>query len=163
MAVKVRGEQHQDFWRAASRAVPDLPPLAEFQIWHFGDSEKLARDLAALVLDGPKRATAGLLWDAEADPNMMPMLGKCSLVTDHAGMPLLIIRTTQVDIRQYNEVDAAFAAAEGEGDGSLDYWRAAHWAYFSRRCAALGREPSMDMPVVLEHFALVYPGDGHEH
>ena len=157
MAVKVGREQHRDFWCEACRVVPGLPPLAEFQIWHFGDSEKLARDLAALVLDGPKRATAGLLWDAEADPNMMPVLGGYSLVTDHASTPLLIIRTTQVDIRPYNEVDADFAAAEGEGDGSLDYWRAAHWDYFSRRCAALGRKPSMDMPVILERFALVYP------
>jgi uncharacterized protein YhfF len=158
MAVSVRGEQHQDFWRAACRAVPDLPPLAEFQVWHFGDSEKLARDLADLVLQGPKRATAGLFWDAEADPNnMMPVLGKYSLVTDDAGVPLLIIRTTHVDIRPYGEVDADFAAAEGEGDGSLDYWRAAHWNYFSRRCAALGRQPSMDMPVVLERFVLLYP------
>ena len=55
------------------------------------------------------------------------------------------------------EVDADFAAAEGEGDGSLDYWRAAHWAYFSRRCEALGRAPSNDMPVILERFALIYP------
>jgi uncharacterized protein YhfF len=70
---------------------------------------------------------------------------------------LLIIRTTQVDVSPYDQVDADFAAAEGEGDGSLSYWRDAHWSYFSRRCAALGRTPRNDMPVILERFALVYP------
>ena len=149
--------QQQEFWRAACRAVPDLPSSADYQVWHFGDSERLARELADLVLRGPKRATAGLLWDAERDPSMMPVPGSYSLVTDYSGAPLLIIRTTSVDIRPYDTVDADFAAAEGEGDGSLEFWRKAHWAYFSRRCEALGRKPGLDMPVILERFALVYP------
>jgi uncharacterized protein YhfF len=157
MAVTDQEERHRAFWRGACRIVPDLPAAADYQVWHFGDSEKLARDLAELVLHGSKRATAGLWWDAETDPSMMPVLGGYSLVTDFSGTPLLIIRTTAVDIRPYDAVDADFAAAEGEGDGSLEFWRTAHWAYFSRRCAALGREPRLDMPVILERFALVYP------
>ena len=51
-----------------------------------------------------------------------------------------------------------FAAAEGEGDGSLAYWRDAHWAAFSREFAAAGRSPSPDMPVVCERFEVVFPG-----
>jgi uncharacterized protein YhfF len=148
---------YRDFWQSACSVVAELPPAAAYQVWHFGDSEDLARELAALVLRGRKRATAGLLWEAEADPNMMPVLGGYSLVTDHAGAPLLIIRTTGVEICPYDEVDADFAAAEGEGDGSLDSWRTAHWSYFSRRCALLGRTPSPAMPIVLERFALVHP------
>jgi uncharacterized protein YhfF len=157
MAVVDMPARQQEFWRAACRVVPALPEAAEYQVWHFGDSAALARELAHLVLHGPKRATAGLLWEAEMDPSMMPVLGGYSLVTDHAGAPLLIIRTTGIDIRPYDKVDADFAAAEAEGDGSLAYWRAAHWNYFSRRCAALRREPSRDMPVILERFALVHP------
>ena len=82
MAVAGMKAQQQEFWRAACRAVPDLPSSAAYQVWHFGDSEALARDLAELVLRGPKRAPAGLLWDAEKDPSMMPVLGGYSLVTD---------------------------------------------------------------------------------
>jgi uncharacterized protein YhfF len=157
VAVNDVQARQRGFWQAACRTVPDLPANADYQTWHFGDSEALARDLADLVLRGPKRATAGLLWDAELDPTMMPVQGGYNLVTDHAGAPLLIIRTMRVEIRPYGEVDPDFAAAEGEGDGSLAYWRAAHWAYFSRRCEALGRMPSDDMPVILERFALIYP------
>lgn len=146
-----------DFWRQACRAVPELPADAGYQVWHFGDSPPLARELAGLVLRGRKRATAGLLWEAEGDPNAMPALGGYSVVTDGAGAPLMVLRTAHVEVRPYRDVDADFAATEGEGDGSLEYWRAAHWAYFSRRCAQLGRAPSEDMPVVLEKFDLVYP------
>ena len=45
---------------------------------------------------------------------------------DGSGKPLCIVETTEVTIRHYNEVDADFAQAEGEGDFSLDYWREAH-------------------------------------
>lgn len=157
MAVDARDPRYREFWQTAARAVPDLPRSPDHQVWHFGDHEALARELATLVLNGRKRATAGLLWEAEDDPNMMPVVGGYSLVTDYAGAPLLIIRTSEVDVRPYRAVDAAFAAAEGEGDGSLEYWRAAHWRYFSRRCAALGRAPSEDMPVIMERFTLIYP------
>jgi uncharacterized protein YhfF len=157
MALNNADSRYRDFWLSACRAVPDLPASAAYQIWDFGDSEELAHKLASLVLHGPKRATAGLLWEAEKDPNMMPVPGGYSVVTDHGGALLLIIRTTHVEVRAYREVDADFAAAEGEGDRSLDFWRAAHWDYFSRRCVAIGRAASTDMPVVLERFALVYP------
>lgn len=157
MALDAHDPRYRDFWQMAARAVPDLPCSADYQVWHFGDREALARELATLVLNGRKHATAGLLWETENDPTMMPVEGGYSLVTDYAGSPLLIIRTVEVDVRPYRAVDADFAAAEGEGDGSLAYWRAGHWSYFSRRCAALGREPSEDMPVVMERFALIYP------
>ncbi|MEZ5830854.1 MAG: ASCH domain-containing protein [Dongiaceae bacterium] len=159
MAVDAKEPRYRNFWRQARKAVPDLPDSAEYQVWHFGDSERLARELADLVISGRKRATAGMLWEADGDPNMMPVEGGYSIVTDHAGAPLLIIRTAHVDVRPYHAVDAEFAATEGEGDSSLDYWRAAHWAYFSRRCAVLGRAPSEDMPIVLERFVLVYPSE----
>jgi uncharacterized protein YhfF len=147
-----------DFWARACAAIPSMPADAAYQVWHFGDGGALAHELAELVLRGPKRATAGLLWEAESDPNAMPVLGGYSVVTDGTGgTPLMVLRTAQIEIRPFAEVDADFAAAEGEGDGSLDYWRAAHWSYFSRRCEILGRTVSEDMPVILERFDLVYP------
>jgi uncharacterized protein YhfF len=160
MVLTVADMRHAEFWSAACRAVPEISPAAGYQVWHFGDSEPLARELADLVLRGAKRATAGLLWDAENDPNAMPVLDGYSVVTDHAGAPLMVIRTTGFEIRSYAAVDADFAAAEGEGDGSLEYWRAAHWDYFSRRCAAIGRLPSEDMPIILERFEMLYPLQG---
>jgi uncharacterized protein YhfF len=37
-----------------------------------------------------------------------------------------------VTLRRFDEVDAAFAHDEGEGDRSLAYWRQAHEVYFRR-------------------------------
>ncbi len=58
----------------------------------------------------------------------------------------------------FSEVDAEFAAAEGEGDRSLDYWREGHWYYFTIELEAFGRQPELDMPLVCERFEVVYRG-----
>ena len=63
-----------DFWNLACTTVPAMPPDAAYQVWHFGDGAALAQELAELVLRGLKRATAGLLWEAESDPNAMPVV-----------------------------------------------------------------------------------------
>ena len=155
--LAVTAQHAADFWRVACRIVPGLPLDGRYQVWHFGDSDALAHELAELVLMGVKRATAGLLWDAEEDPSAMPVEDGYSIVTERSGMPRLVIRTTDFEVRPFHAVDADFAAAEGEGDRSLEYWRAAHWRYFTRRCEALGKVASEDMPVILERFELIYP------
>lgn len=67
----------------------------------------------------------------------------------------MVTRITQVRIVPYIEVTAAYASIEGEGDGSLEYWRKAHWAFLSRQCRRIGREPSETMPVVCSVFEVL--------
>jgi uncharacterized protein YhfF len=127
-----------------------------YESFHFGDSESLADELAELVLAGTKRATAALLWSHEADGKPLPKTGDLSIVERWSGEPVCIIETVSVTVRAFEEVEAEFAATEGEGDGSLDQWRAGHSAYFSRECTRLARSPSPRMPVVCECFQVVY-------
>src|SRR5206468_1116470 len=49
----------------------------------------------------------------------------------------------------------AFAAAEGEGDRSLVWWRAAHTAFFGRVLARLGGRLDATSIVVCERFRLL--------
>ena len=129
-----------------------------YEVFHFDDHEESANKLADLVLSGDKRATAGLVWVFEAKARPIPKPRDLSVVTRWDGRPVCVIETTGVEIHPYDEVDAAFAAAEGEGDGSLRYWREAHWKFFSRECQRIGRTPEMNMPVVCERFDVVHPG-----
>jgi uncharacterized protein YhfF len=96
------------------------------------------------------------LWEWEAEGSPIPEVGMKSIVLDGDGEPLCIIETTEVQIRPYNEVDAQFAFEEGEGDRSLAYWREAHWRFFSRVLAKIGREPVANMPLVCERFQVIY-------
>jgi uncharacterized protein YhfF len=124
----------------------------------FGDNEELANSLAELVLEGTTRATAGAVWSFEHEGKRAPRPGDLSVVTNWAGSPLCVIETIQVDVVPFSEVSAEFAATEGEGDGSLEYWREGHASYFSRECARIGRVFSEDMPVACERFKVVFTG-----
>jgi uncharacterized protein YhfF len=62
----------------------------------------------------------------------------------------------QGEIKPFGAVDKSFAAAEGEGDRSLAYWREAHRRYFSPYCTAIGRSFDESTPLVCKRFKLVY-------
>jgi uncharacterized protein YhfF len=123
----------------------------------FGDTAELADKLAELVLHGPKRATAGLPAEFEHDGEPIPRTGDHWVVLDGNGQPVCVIRTTEVEIKPLDQVDAAFAWDEGEGDRSLGWWLTAHHRYFRRACERLGEPFAEDMPVVFERFDLVWP------
>lgn len=127
-----------------------------YEAYHFDDNEADADALANLVLKEEKRATAGLLWSFEAAKKPLPREGVFSVVTNWRSEPLCVIETTEVSVIPFEEVGDCFAAREGEGDKSLEYWRKVHWSYFERECRRIGKSPSLRMPVVCEEFSLVY-------
>lgn len=144
------------FWDAFAATQPADPTPRFLEAFHFTDNEAGANELAKLVLAGRKRATASLAWSYEVEKKRMPGAGDLSVVTDWAGTPLCVIETTRVDLVPFDEVSAEFAATEGEGDGSLRYWREGHEAFFSRECRRLGRTPDARMLVVCERFDVIH-------
>lgn len=144
------------FWKQFCENNLDIDINCPYQVWHFGDNCSLADQLYELVLQGKKKATACLVWEAELDPNNAPVLNGYSVITDFDGNPKCIIKTTEVRVVPFNEVDAEFAADEGEGDLSLGFWRQVHWDYFTRKCKEMGKEASLTMEVMCERFEVVY-------
>ena len=138
-----------------------LPPDSPYRTKTFiaegwGDSPEMSDELGELIARGIKTATCSALWEWEAEGNPIPQKGQITVVVNGEGHPLCIVETTEVTIRQYNEVDSDFAQAEGEGDFSLDYWREAHRNFFSRTLQKIGREFKEDMPLVCERFQVIY-------
>ena len=122
----------------------------------FGDSAELSEELLSLIRLGRKRAGTSLLWGCEADGQALPSTGSIEIVVDHHNAPALVTKITSVEIVPFNEVTPTYAAIEGEGDGSLEYWRKGHWAFFGRECRRIGREPAQDMPVVCCVFEVLH-------
>ncbi|WP_293782185.1 ASCH domain-containing protein [uncultured Aeromicrobium sp.] len=118
----------------------------------FGDSPDMADKLLALVLHGPKRATASL---ASAG---VPAVGTHWIMTDGAGRHRAVLRTTDVRVGRLDSVDDAFAWDEGEGDRTREDWLTSHRRYFRRVAEAeLDAEDVDALSVVFERFDLVWP------
>lgn len=112
----------------------------------FGDGPELADELLGLILAGKKRATC---WSA-AEGVKGTTVGGRWVVEDGQGRPRAVLETTELTQQRFDRVEADFAAAEGEGDQTLDYWREAHRDYFSRN-GSFGP----DMLLWCERFTLI--------
>jgi len=146
----------QQFWNEYATAARLGGPVG-FTVFAFGDSENLADELVALVINGAKRATASLPRDFEAMGEPLPRPGDLSVIIDGRKVPRCIIRVVRVEIKPMREVDARFAWDEGEGDRSLAWWTSAHMRYFERQGAREGFEFDVSAEVVLERFEVVWP------
>ena len=152
---KPRSAAVEAFWGAyrAARSVPEQ----DYDVCRMGSSPEMADELLALILHGPKRATACLLRDVELGGEMMSKVGGHVVVLDGGDRPCAIWRTRSVDVKPLDQVDAAFAWDEGEGDRSLAHWRRAHLWYFGRQAEQEGFVFDESMSVVLERFRVIWP------
>lgn len=147
-----------DLWREYVAAHPEhegeQPPLEAF-----GDSMRLGDELLALVTHGPKRATAELVAQFEADGDPVPRPGDHWVVADGAGVPTVILRTSELRVGRLESVDDAFAWDEAEDDRTRGSWLAGHRRYFRRSCQRLGLDPEKldELDVVFERFEVVWP------
>ncbi len=134
-----------------------LDSATPYQVWFFGNSSEMARELAELVISGKKRATASLVEFNEMHPETAPIDDGYSVVTDFEGNPLCVIQTTEIRRLPFDKVDARFAFDEGEGDQTLEDWREGHWRYFTKEAAEFGLEFNETSLVCCERFQLLFP------
>lgn len=124
--------------------------------WHFCDDEASADNLAALVIEGVKRGTASLAAVYEAEKEPLPKTGDLSIILNWAGQPQCIIETVNVWTWPFAEVPAWFAAIEGEGDKTLDYWKRVHREFFNRESEILGIPFGDATMVICEEFRVIH-------
>lgn len=143
------------FWNAA-RARLGLAD-ADYHVCTFADPRYASYhdELLDLVGAGMKRATAHLALDFEINGVRRREIGDYWIVVDTASKPRYLVRVTDIDVRPFNQVEASFAAREGEGDMSLGYWAKVHREYFEPQCADWGVAWSDDLLMVCEGFELI--------
>jgi uncharacterized protein YhfF len=148
----------KQYWHRYFETLPPDSPIRQevCEADAFGDGPELANKLASLIISGVKTATCSALWEWKANGEALPKVGEKFILLDGQGESVCILETTDVFIKPFNEVDAQFTFEEGEGDRSLEYWREAHWKFFSRSLPKIGKEPKQDMPLVCERFKVVY-------
>jgi uncharacterized protein YhfF len=153
-------ETLEAFWQAYVGTLPAEHPHRGRRpdVFAFGDSAALADELASLVQAGRKRATASLPIEFTSVGLPLPEAGDVSIVTLADSAPAAIIELVEVRHIPFQLVDTAFAADEGEGDGSLAWWQAAHRSYFGRVCARLGQEFDETTLVICQRFRLLWGG-----
>lgn len=146
------------FWREACAAV-GLDPAAAYHASTFADPALSPNvdKIGNLARIGQKRATAHMALDFERSRVPRRAVGDHWIVLTAANAPLCLVRVTKIETTPFREVTPEFAASEGEGDLSWDYWATVHQRYFEKQLAGWGETWRDDLPIVCESFELLWP------
>jgi uncharacterized protein YhfF len=146
-----------EFWDRYLESVADASHAQRwlYDAFRVGPTDDSAEDGALLIVRGLKTATASLLWSYEASHRPRPQVGSLHVVENARDQPVCVIRTTELIIRPFREVDQRFAYDFGEWDRSLKMWRQECWQLFAATCTQLGRDPDHAMPILCQRFRVL--------
>ena len=151
-------EDARRFWNAfietlSENEKPHSPSVSAA----YAGTVDITDELIALYLAGKKTAGSSLVDDFRSSGDPLPKLGDFWIMLDRFGHPKCIAKTVQVEINKFKDVPDRIAAAEGEGDLSLNYWRNSHKKFFAPHLSSWGISNLDDAEVVTEHFEVVFP------
>lgn len=132
------------------------PQADRYEAWAFCGGGAVGDQLAALVLEGTKTATASALIAYQLEKEPLPEVGCYSVILLDNKEAVCIIRDTKVSQVPFDEVSERHAYLEGEGDRSLAYWRSVHEEFFSPDYEAAGLPFDRKGICVLEEFEVVF-------
>ncbi|MFI8420826.1 ASCH domain-containing protein [Streptomyces sp. NPDC085460] len=127
------------------------PRVNGMRVLELGTPGEMRERLTGLVLAGRKTATTGLLSEYVEEAEGLEFAGERLALVGDEGTHVATIEITGVEVVAYREVTWEHAAAEGEGDRSLEDWRAGHSGFW----AGIGTPVAEDTPVVCMRFQVV--------
>ena len=98
----------------------------------FGSPGKSRENLINFIINGNKRATAGLASDYAKEGEEVEFVGECLAMVDNDMRHVATLQVTRVDISRFADVPDEFALAEAEGDLNAADFRASHSEYWTK-------------------------------
>lgn len=117
----------------------------------FGTPGESRTRLIDFIVNGNKRATAGLLDDYAKESEPVESVGECLAMLDNDNQHVATLRVTRVEVSRFIDVPDKFALAEAEGDLNAADFRASHSAYWSR----IGETITDETQIVQVYFELL--------
>ena len=117
----------------------------------FGTPGESRTRLIDFIVNGNKRATAGLLDDYAKESEPIESVGECLAMLDNDDQHVATLRVTRVKVSRFIDVSDEFALAEAEGDLNAADFRASHSEYWSR----IGETITDETQIVQVYFELL--------
>jgi len=117
----------------------------------FGTPGESRARLIDFIVNGNKRATAGLLDDYAKESEPIESVGECLAMLDNDNQHVATLRVTRVEVSRFIDVPDEFALAEAEGDLNAADFRASHNDFWSR----IGETVTDETQIVQVYFELL--------
>lgn len=116
----------------------------------FGNPGESRTRLIDFIVNGNKRATAGLLDDYAKESEPVESVGECLAMLNNDNQHVATLRVTRVEVSRFIDVPDEFALAEAEGDLNAADFRASHNDFWSR----IGKTITDETQIVQVYFEL---------
>lgn len=128
-----------------------FPRIDGLRTIEFGTPGESRDKLINFIMNGNKRATAGLLREYEIENEPIEHVGEILAITDNDGNVAGRLQVTRVEVVRFIDVPDEFALAEAEGDLNAEDFRESHRKYWE----AQGEVITDDTQVVTMYFDLL--------
>ena len=109
-----------------------FPVVDDLRSIEFGTPGKSREKLVNFIINGNKRATAGLAADYEKKGEEVEFVGECLSMVNTDGNHVATLQVTRVETTRFADVPDEFALAEAEGDLTAADFRASHMEYWTK-------------------------------
>jgi len=155
--VKVLTEAQSRYWsKYLDTLSPNERPDDAFVEASFAGNRDATDYLLSLYLDGKKHAGSGILEDFISSGDPSPKVGNYWIFLDSKDEPRCILRTERIALNKFKDVPAEIAAAEAEGDLSLEHWKRTHAKFYAPFLSTWGLSDINEATVVTEFFKIVF-------
>ncbi|HEY8191074.1 MAG TPA: ASCH domain-containing protein [Alphaproteobacteria bacterium] len=156
-------EIEQKFWESYTDTLsasqrPDNPYI---EVAYAGN-KFITDDLLELYLTGKKTAGSSLVADFKAANDLLPKVGNYWIILNSVNEPKCIVKTMKTAINKFKDIASEIAIAEGEGDLSVEYWKAVHSSFYTPHLKEWGIDNLNEALVVTEFFDVVWPKNNGE-
>ncbi|MEA1784646.1 ASCH domain-containing protein [Arenibacter sp. GZD96] len=147
-----------EMWNNYTKSNPEFKNSEIPESWYFHTNREDANRLAALTVNGKKKAASGLYaWYKEANADL-PKIGTKHIITDFDGKAQAIIEIKKVDTIPFNKISKDYAELDmGTTKEALKKWKKAHWDFFESTLGESNSKPTEEMLVVCERFEKIWP------
>ena len=130
---------------------PDTKPIDDY--WN-----RVIESKPELAVDHQMRSigTFSLPWLMESENIPDSHTGQPIILLSYDGKPEIVVQITKIEKTTFGEVDYEVTKIDGPPVRDPEIWIPLHRDYWNNVLEPYGRACTDDMPIIVEHFKLVY-------
>ena len=143
-----------DYW---NRVIEKKPELAvDHQMRSIGIDEETTGLIIDFIKEGEKVGTFSLPWLMESENIPDSHTGQPIILLSYDGKPEIVVQITKIEKTTFGEVDYEVTKIDGPPVRDPEIWIPLHRDYWNNVLEPYGLACTDDMPIIVEHFKLVY-------
>ena len=143
-----------DYWNRVIESKPEL--AVDHQMRSIGIDEETTGLIIDFIKEGEKVGTFSLPWLMDSENIPDSHTAQPIMLLSYDGKPEIVVQITKIEKTTFVEVDYEVTKIDGPPVRDPEIWIPLHRDYWNNVLEPYGHACTDDMPIIVEHFKLVY-------